>query len=537
MTAGIARRLSRDKPHREMMLRNLVTSLLEHGSVVSTHEKCMEASRLADRVIHWSKSAGHSSKYVSLIQSKLFLSGNNSGLLRKLCGEIAPRYVERPGGYTRVMKLEPRLGDRARQSVLELVDTPVVTAGDVAHPQPSIQRGNMKLWLLARATLTDESLARAHNPQTLLNLKKMLKFRDAGDVARDLLVVRSLLREDMGLEPVNKEQDHAAVTTLIQAAQAATPVSKKKVRNDYKFETARPNGPQQESTMEQPADKPVEMETRNEGAEAVEPAVEAVEAVEVEAAEQKDAEAMNETVDGDTDQGDESRSNAQVIEIEDSDSSPEGDTEMDIDEDQEMKHDDRDETRPTTQSSAKEESRSSSRVVKSEMDESIAQSRREMEELESELGEEARKEKQRVVDELKKQYKLINREYIRRCSRFPISKMRMIAKNDPEYLECTKDALIATAFATELFVQTLTYETLIVNGSVPYGDGNFQQEPKPEPSTPINSDELLLDYKSLSESIALVDHFQFLADIVPRTKNLRELVKENKVRYTATQKN
>ncbi|KAH7584029.1 hypothetical protein J7295_03231 [Nakaseomyces glabratus] len=295
--------------------------------------------------------------------------------------------------------------------------------------------------------------------------------------------------------------------------------------------------------MEQPADKPVEMETRNEGAEAVEPAVEAVEAVEVEAAEaaeaaeQKDAEAMNETVDGDADQGDESRSNAQVIEIEDSDSSPEGDTEMDIDEDQEMKHDDRDETRPTTQSSAKEESRSSSRVVKSEMDESIAQSRREMEELESELGEEARKEKQRVVDELKKQYKLINREYIRRCSRFPISKMRMIAKNDPEYLECTKDALIATAFATELFVQTLTYETLIVNGSVPYGDGNFQQEPKPEPSTPINSDELLLDYKSLSESIALVDHFQFLADIVPRTKNLRELVKENKVRYTATQKN
>lgn len=244
MTAGIARRLSRDKPHREMMLRNLVTSLLEHGSVVSTHEKCMEASRLADRVIHWSKSAGHSSKYVSLIQSKLFLSGNNSGLLRKLCGEIAPRYVERPGGYTRVMKLEPRLGDRARQSVLELVDTPVVTAGDVAHPQPSIQRGNMKLWLLARATLTDESLARAHNPQTLLNLKKMLKFRDAGDVARDLLVVRSLLREDMGLEPVDKEQDHAAVTTLIQAAQAATPVSKKKVRNDYKFETARPNGPQ-----------------------------------------------------------------------------------------------------------------------------------------------------------------------------------------------------------------------------------------------------------------------------------------------------
>ncbi|XDT05243.1 Ribosomal protein L17 [Nakaseomyces glabratus] len=242
MTAGIARRLSRDKPHREMMLRNLVTSLLEHGSVVSTHEKCMEASRLADRVIHWSKSAGHSSKYVSLIQSKLFLSGNNSGLLRKLCGEIAPRYVERPGGYTRVMKLEPRLATGRARACWSSWTRPWSPRGRSApaafHPAREHEA------VAACEGYVDRRVAgQGPQPSNSAELEEDAQVQGCRDVARDLLVVRSLLREDMGLEPVDKEQDHAAVTTLIQAAQAATPVSKKKVRNDYKFETARPNGP------------------------------------------------------------------------------------------------------------------------------------------------------------------------------------------------------------------------------------------------------------------------------------------------------
>ncbi|KAL3232717.1 DNA polymerase epsilon subunit C [Nakaseomyces bracarensis] len=209
-------------------------------------------------------------------------------------------------------------------------------------------------------------------------------------------------------------------------------------------------------------------------------------------------------------------SNAQVIEIDDSDSSPENEE-------------------PETEV-VEEEIKEAQSVVKEEIDEKVLKSRKEMEELERELGDEERKEKERVVDELKKQLMLVNQEYQRRCSRFAISRIRKIAKNDPEYMDCTKDAMIATAFATELFVQTLTYETLIVNGSVPYGEGAFDKEPQTLQKDQEN-DEMELDYKSISESVGIVDHFQFLVDIIPKTKNLRDLVKESKVRYSTTSTN
>lgn len=222
------------------------------------------------------------------------------------------------------------------------------------------------------------------------------------------------------------------------------------------------------------------------------------------------------------DKKDEAReaSNAQVIEIDDSDSSPENDDAVAVQEEEGKQE-------PVPEPKARDE-----------IDEKVLRSRKEMEALERELGEEEKKEKQRVVEELKQQLALVNQEYQRRCSRFPISKIRKIARNDPEYMDCTKDAMIATAFATELFVQTLTYETLIVNGSVPYGEGAFlKEQQQQQQQLQQQSDEMLLDYKSVSESVALVDHFQFLADIIPRTKNLRDLVKESKVRYSTTSAN
>lgn len=238
MTA-LGRRLSRTKPHREAMLRNLVTSLLEHGSVVSTHEKCVEASKLADRVVHWAKKAQHSPEYLSMIQAQLFLSGNNNHLLKRLCGEIAPRYVERPGGYTRVLHLEPRLGDRARQSVLELVDTPVVTYGPEGK---TIERGNVKLWLLGKSALHDETESHGvYNEKTLTNLKKMMKFRDREALVTDLLAIRSILRRDAQMEPVDESEDKKLVNNLLDKAQEVqVKITRRKPLSGYKFESARP---------------------------------------------------------------------------------------------------------------------------------------------------------------------------------------------------------------------------------------------------------------------------------------------------------
>lgn len=202
----------------------------------------MEAAKLADRVVHWAKKAQHSPEYLSLIQAQLFMSGNNSHILKKLCGEIAPRYTERPGGYTRVLHLEPRLGDRARQSILELVDTPVVTYGKRPDNEATIERGNIKLWLLGKSALHDEvEKGGEYNVKTLINLKKMLKFRDREAVTTDLLAIRSILRKDAGMAPVDEAEDKILVNNFLDKADAtAKPITKRKSLTGYKFEESRP---------------------------------------------------------------------------------------------------------------------------------------------------------------------------------------------------------------------------------------------------------------------------------------------------------
>lgn len=151
MTTGLMRHFSRTKAHRDSMFRNLVSQLFQHGSIVSTHEKCLEASRMAERIITMAKKLEQHPNSAREIQSRLSLAGDNSKLLRRVVNELAPRYQQRPGGYTRVLKLEPRLGDRAKQSVLELVDAPIVGENG------TLQRGDLKLWLLCKAAIQNEA--------------------------------------------------------------------------------------------------------------------------------------------------------------------------------------------------------------------------------------------------------------------------------------------------------------------------------------------------------------------------------------------
>lgn len=197
---------------------------------------------LADRVVHWAKKAKHSPHYLSLIQSQLFLSGTNNHLLKRLCEDIAARYVERPGGYTRVLHLEPRLGDRARQSVLELVDTPVVTYGKGKDNEPTIERGNLKLWLLGKNTLHDETQKNGvYNEKTLTNLKKMMKFRDREALVTDLLAIRSILRRDLQIDPIDEAEDRKCVNNFLDQAQnTEMRTTRRKPLSGYKFEASRP---------------------------------------------------------------------------------------------------------------------------------------------------------------------------------------------------------------------------------------------------------------------------------------------------------
>ncbi len=112
------RRLSRTTEHRQAMLRNLVTALLEHERVETTSAKAKEVRQWAEQIITLAKRGDlHARRQsLSVVRSKKVVA--------KLFGELRERYLERPGGYTRIIPFGLRLGDGASLSIIELVGRP-----------------------------------------------------------------------------------------------------------------------------------------------------------------------------------------------------------------------------------------------------------------------------------------------------------------------------------------------------------------------------------------------------------------------------
>ncbi len=112
------RKLQRDTAHRLAMLRNMVTSLIEHERIVTTIPKAKEARKMAEKVITLGKKGGlHNVRLAQRIVK-------DRKLLQKLFGELKTRYASRPGGYTRIMRGGFRKGDAADIAILELMDRP-----------------------------------------------------------------------------------------------------------------------------------------------------------------------------------------------------------------------------------------------------------------------------------------------------------------------------------------------------------------------------------------------------------------------------
>lgn len=110
------RKLSRTPSHRHMMLRNMVTSLLDHERIQTTLAKAKEVRRLTDRVIVLAKKGDlHARRGALAILT-------DRGVVRKLFSEIGPRFQNREGGFTRILKLGRRLGDAAPLSVVMLTE-------------------------------------------------------------------------------------------------------------------------------------------------------------------------------------------------------------------------------------------------------------------------------------------------------------------------------------------------------------------------------------------------------------------------------
>lgn len=110
------RRLGRKTSHREAMFRNMVTSFFQHEKITTTDAKAKEIRSIAEKMITLGKKGDlHSTRLAaSYIREK--------SVVTKLFTTIAPRYAERAGGYTRIIKLGIRQGDTAPLSIIELVE-------------------------------------------------------------------------------------------------------------------------------------------------------------------------------------------------------------------------------------------------------------------------------------------------------------------------------------------------------------------------------------------------------------------------------
>ncbi|HBT20941.1 MAG TPA: 50S ribosomal protein L17 [Peptococcaceae bacterium] len=108
-------KLSREKSHRDMMIRNMVTSFLREERISTTEAKARELKRAAEKMITLGKRGDLHARR----QALAFI--NDEDVVKKLFDEIAPRYKDRNGGYTRVLKVGPRRGDSAPMVIVELV--------------------------------------------------------------------------------------------------------------------------------------------------------------------------------------------------------------------------------------------------------------------------------------------------------------------------------------------------------------------------------------------------------------------------------
>ncbi len=109
-------RLERRTGHRKALKRNMVISLFRYERVITTKAKALEVRRLAEKLVTRAK--------VDSVQNRRIAARriHDEAVLAKLFKEIGPRYVTRPGGYTRILKLKRRHGDAAEMVILELVD-------------------------------------------------------------------------------------------------------------------------------------------------------------------------------------------------------------------------------------------------------------------------------------------------------------------------------------------------------------------------------------------------------------------------------
>jgi large subunit ribosomal protein L17 len=121
------RQLSRNAPHRAAMLRNMAASLLKHETIRTTIPKAKELRRVVEPLITLSKLDSHANRRLAFARLR------DMAVVEKLFEDLGPRFKPRAGGYTRILKMDPRPGDNAPMALMQLVDKAAAT--EAAKPE------------------------------------------------------------------------------------------------------------------------------------------------------------------------------------------------------------------------------------------------------------------------------------------------------------------------------------------------------------------------------------------------------------------
>jgi len=129
------KKLNRSSGHRRALFRNLISALIYHGRIRTTEAKARAVRGQAEKLITLAKHGlvaeqedaargVHARRLAAARLNRWMVEGDGTrvDLVKKLFDEVAPRFADRPGGYTRIVKLPPRRGDAAPMAVLELVE-------------------------------------------------------------------------------------------------------------------------------------------------------------------------------------------------------------------------------------------------------------------------------------------------------------------------------------------------------------------------------------------------------------------------------
>lgn len=126
----IGRKLGRTSSHRKAMYRNMSVSLLMNETIKTTVPKAKELRRVVEPIITRSKEDSVANRRI------IFNQLRDKVVIGKLFNEIGPRFEKRPGGYLRILKLGPRVGDAAPMALVQLLDIPENNQGNQETDKP-----------------------------------------------------------------------------------------------------------------------------------------------------------------------------------------------------------------------------------------------------------------------------------------------------------------------------------------------------------------------------------------------------------------